>query len=137
MMIIIRGRARVELCPIKKKDQEKHYFCHRNSQLYKMYPDDLHRMTTYRYGKLIKQEEEVIVYPENSLIPDHPRGESYEFDKMAAELDEHKLMAPKSAFGGMNMMIKQANQIRTGLRPMLPMLIVCCVLAYAFLFGGH
>lgn len=133
MMIIIRGRARAELCPIKKKDQEKHYFCHRASQLYKVYPDDLHRMTIYRYGQLVKKEEEVLIFPENSLAPDHPRGESYEFDKCAAELDEHKLMAPKSTFGGLNLMIK----LRTGLKPLLPALIVVCVLAYSFIFGGN
>ena len=137
MMIIIRGRARAELCPIKRKDQEKHYFNHRASQLYKVYPDDLHRMTIYKYGQLVKKEEEVLIFPENSLKPDHPRGESYEFDKCAAELDEHKLMAPKSAFGGLNLMIKQANQVRTGLKPLLPALIVVCVLAYSFLFGGN
>lgn len=135
MLTIIRGRARVEVCAIKRKDQEKHYFEHRKSQLYKVYPDDLHRMTIYRYGVMQKREEEVIVYPENSLVPDHPRGESYDFDKCASELDEHKIMMPKSAFGGMNLMIKQANQMRKGLKPMLAPLIVVCVLAYAFLFG--
>lgn len=135
MMTIIRGRARVELCPIKRKDQEKHYFEHRKSQLYKVYPDDLHRMTIYKYGVMQKREEEVIVYAENSLIPDHPRGQSYDFDKCASELDEHKIMMPRSAFGGMNLMIKQANDLRKGIKPMLAPLIVVCVLAYAFLLG--
>lgn len=136
MMLIIRGRARAELCPIKKKDQEKHYFEHRKSQLYKVYPDEVHRMTIYKYGVMQKKEEEVLIFPENSLLPDHPRGESYDFDKCAAELDEHKIMMPKSSFGGLNLAIKQMNQTRKGLKPMLPIVIVCCVLAYAFLFGG-
>lgn len=135
MLTIIRGRARVEVCAIKRKDQEKHYFEHRKSQLYKVYPDDLHRMTIYKYGVMQKREEEVIVYPENSLVPDHPRGECYAFDKCASELDEHKIMMPRNTFGGMNLMIKQANQMRKGLKPMLAPLIVVCVLAYAFLFG--
>lgn len=135
MLTIIRGRARVEVCAIKRKDQEKHYFEHRKSQLYKVYPDDLHRMTIYKYGVMQKREEEVIVYPENSLVPDHPRGECYVFDKCASELDEHKIMMPRNTFGGMNLMIKQANQMRKGLKPMLAPLIVVCVLAYAFLFG--
>lgn len=136
MMLIIRGRARAELCPIKKKDQEKHYFEHRKSQLYKVYPDEVYRMTIYKYGIMQKKEEEVLVFPENSLLPDHPRGESYDFDKLAAELDEHKIMMPRSTFGGLNLAIKQMNQTRKGLKPMLPFLIVACVLAYAFLFGG-
>lgn len=135
MMMIIRGRARVELCPIRKKDQEKHYFEHRKSQLYKAYPDDLHRMTIYKYGVLQKKEEEVIVYPENSLMPDHPRGEAYDFDKCASELDMHKMMQPKSAFKGMNLYFKQANQASQSLKPLLAPLIVVCVLAYSFLLG--
>ena len=136
MMLIIRGRARAELCSIKKKDQEKHYFEHRKSQLYKLYPDEVHRMTIYKYGVMQKKEEEVLIYPENSLIPDHPRGESYVFDKLAAELDSHKIMMPKSPLGGLNLAIKQMNQTRKGLAPMLPIIIVAAVLAYAFLFGG-
>lgn len=135
MMLIIRGRARVELCGIKKKDQEKHYFDHRNSQLYKVYPSELHRMVIYKYGELQKKEEEVKVFPEGSLIPDHPRGESYDFDKLASELDEHKLMTPKSVFGRVNILIKQANEVRTSLKPLIFPLLAVCLIAYAFIFG--
>lgn len=135
MMIIIRGRARAELCPIKRKNQELHYFEHRKSQLYKAYPDDLHRMVVYKYGVLQKKEEEVICFPENSLVPDHPRGEAYDFDKCASELDEHKIMLPRSTFGGMNLALKQMNQAGKSLKPMLPVIIVSCVLLYAFIFG--
>lgn len=135
MMMIIRGRARVELCQIKRKDQEKHYFEHRASQLYKAYPDDLHRMTIYKYGKMQAKEEEVIVYPENSLVPDHPRGESYDFDKCASELDAHKIMQRKSSFKGFNVYFKEANKGMNSLKPMLGPIIVVCVLAYAFIFG--
>lgn len=136
MMLIIRGRARAELCGIRKKDQEKHYFEHRASQLYKLYPDEVHRMTIYKYGVMQKKEEEVLVYPENSLVPDHPRGEAYQFDKLASELDGHKIMLPKKSFGNLNLAIKQMNATRKSLAPMVPVIIVAAVLAYSFLFGG-
>lgn len=135
MMMIIRGRARVELCPIKKKDQEKHYFEHRKSQLYKAYPDDLHRMTIYKYGVMQGKEEEVIVYPENSLLPDHPRGEAYDFDKCASELDEHKIMQGRNGLKTASLFFRQANMASKSLKPMLGPIIVVCVLAYAFIFG--
>ncbi len=135
MIVIIRGRARAEICSIKKKDLEKHYFEHRKSQLYKVFPDDMHRMTIYKYGVMQKKEEEVIVYPENSLKPDHPQDQCYEFDVMASELAQHKLMLPKSTFGKINLMMKQINQTKKSLMPILPMMIVCLVVAYAFIFG--
>ena len=67
MKVYIIGRNRVEMCTVKPRDYDKHFFVTRG-QLYKMYPDNLMRTIRYEYG-VRRRDEEVIIYPENGVKP--------------------------------------------------------------------
>lgn len=90
MQVHIIGHNRAEICKIKNKDVEKHFFTSRR-MLFKVYADGLTRCRRTRYGRP-DTDEEIIIYKENAIVPYHPRQVSYLDWKICAEIDEHKKM---------------------------------------------
>ena len=96
MMVIIHGEDRSEYCKVAKKHKEKHFFETRN-QLYRVRPEGLARCKIDYFGE--KRTDEVIVYPENEIIPYQVKGGlEYKMDKFLMDLDNHKNMTGGSWF---------------------------------------
>lgn len=131
MMLIIIGSSRAEMVKVRKRDYDKHFLVSR-SQLYKIYPDGLERCFVYEHGRR-KADEEVIVYPENGIIPYHPRRQMYNMGKILSEIDNHKNCIGERhglfgnsvvAFGGMRSIWRE-------LAPIAPIVIAGIVLLWA------
>lgn len=136
MQVIIIGSDRAEICKVKVRDLEKHYFTTRG-QLYKVYPDGLTGLEIYDYTKNpdnpVKSFDEVIVYSENASIPYHPRRVSYDNDVLLYQIDQHKEMIGHGILSRGQLMFKQAANLWKALLPMLPMIVVGVILLWAFL----
>lgn len=136
MQIIIEGMNRTEFCKPKSQDVDSRRFYATRGQLYRAYPDQFTRMRIYEYG-VETGTDEVIVYQENSIHPRVIRGTNVDYEKMMADIDEHKIMSgpglvKKSPFGLLS------SRTISKLYTMGPMLLVGIVLLYAFLAnGGH
>ncbi len=135
MQIIIEGMNRTEFCKPNTKDVDSRRFYATRGQLYRAYPDQFTRMRIYEYG-VERGTDEVIFYQENSIHPRLIRGTNVDFEKMLADIDEHKIMSGpgyhKKSFGLLSS--KTISKLYT----MGPMLLVGIVLVYAFLAnGGH
>ena len=90
MKVYVIGRNRAEMCKIKNKDVEKHFFTSRK-MLFKVYADGLTRCRMTKYG-YSDGDEEIIMFKENAIIPYHPKNVCYDDWKICAEIDEHKKM---------------------------------------------
>lgn len=130
-IILIVGSNRAEFCKPKPKDVDnKHFFVTRN-QLYKVYPDMYVRVRRYWCGHQVATDE-MIVYPENGIRPDIQRGYPTNFDKLMADIDEHKMLnglSKRKSFGTMSSKVRSFKK-------MFPLILVGAVLAYAFITNG-
>ena len=131
MQVHIIGRNRAEMCRIKNRDTDKHYFMSRR-MLFSVYPDNLTRCIITKYGRW-KTDEEIIIYKENAIIPYHPKNGCFADWKICAEIDEHK----KLLIGKQSPLTLIANGYK-GLSKVIGgsgiALIMLGILAYAFLF---
>lgn len=75
MQVIIIGTKRAEICPIRRRNQDKQLFA-RKSQLYRIFPEDLIRCEIVKYGEHYGFDE-VIAYEENQTVPFNPRCANY------------------------------------------------------------
>lgn len=134
MMVIIIGANRAELYKVKANEQDKH-FIQSKGQLYKVYPDGLRRMRIYGADGKEKDSEEVLVYPENGIVPYKPTTTPYDADRILAEIDGHKEARGMGGLLGPTAYIKAGVDMWKQIRPILPMLIAVVVVAYAFVSG--
>lgn len=131
MQVHVIGRNRAEICKVKNKDVEKHFFSSRR-MLFKVYADGLTRCIVTKYGHW-KMDEEIIIYKENAIIPYHPKNVCYADWKICAEIDEHKKML-KYKQSPFFLIAKGYKDIKKAMGGSFVMLCVLGVLAYAFLF---
>lgn len=130
MQVIIIGKNRVEVCTVKKKDYNKHFFSTR-SQLYRVYPDSFVRMKIDYFGKF--SDEEVVIYPENSEIPlDNPNGIDYSGDAFLEDIHIHKEMSNGTWFKK-KLSFSNIGSIWDTLTKFAIPILVVGVLAYAFI----
>lgn len=90
MHVYIIGKNTARLGRIRKGELDKHFFASRG-QLYKVYPEAVARLHRTKYGVELDNEE-VIIYSENSTIPWKTNEVDYSADKVLSEIDEHKLV---------------------------------------------
>lgn len=131
MQVHIIGRNRAEICKVKNRDVDKHYFRSRN-MLFSVFPDNLTRCIITKYGRW-DNDEEIIIYKENAIIPYHPKNGCFADWKICAEIDEHKKLLPERT----SPLILIANGTK-GIGKMLSgsgvAIGLVAILAYAFLF---
>lgn len=130
MQVHIVGHNRAEICKIKNRDVEKHFFTSRR-MLFKVYADGLTRCKRTRYGRP-DTDEEIIIYKENAIIPYHPRQVSYLDWKICAEIDEHKKMLTVRQ-SPLTLISKGYKSIAKELSGGLTAVIMAGVLIYAFI----
>lgn len=130
-IVLIVGSNRAEFCKPKPKDVDnKHFFVTRN-QLYKVYPDMYTRVRHY-YCEVPVSTDEMIIYPENGIRPDIQRGAVTDFDKLMADIDEHKMLNGSSKRKNVGTLSSKVSSFKK----FFPMLLVGIVLAYAFITNG-
>lgn len=128
MKVYIIGRNRVEMCKVKPKDYDKHFFATRG-QLYKMYPDNLMRTIRYEYG-VRRKDEEIIVYPENGVKPLHPRNGDYNQARTMARVDLHRM--PNGAHKPRNI-LSMYKEAKNEIKAALPLLVVGVALLWSMI----
>lgn len=131
MQVIIIGRNRAEICKVKRRDEEKHFFESRK-MLMKVYADNLTRCKIYRYGHWDK-DEEIIIYKENAIVPYHPKNGCFADWKLCAEIDEHKNLIP-SKTSPLILIAKGYKGLSKALGGSMMGVCMLAILAYAFLF---
>lgn len=130
-IILIVGSNRAEFCKPKPKDVDtKHFFVTRN-QLYKVYPDMYTRVRRY-YCDVSVSTDEMIIYPENGIRPDIQRGAITDFDKLMADIDEHKMLNGSSKHKNVGTLSSKVSSFKK----FFPLLLAGIVLAYAFISNG-
>lgn len=131
MKIIILGTNRAEINEIKKKDYDKHFFKERN-QCYRIFPDGLTRMRIYKNG--VEQEsDEVIVFPENGIIPHQTRGLDYSEKALKGDIDLHKDAIHWGPFNRFKLWIDNGNSIYKAMSPYMALLIAVIIVVWAFI----
>lgn len=95
MRIYIKGCDSVEIIKLSGKNQNKH-FVKTAGQLYKIYPDGLHRCFIRREYLTIfskpEESDEVNIFNENARYPHYPvPGVSYDQESVLRDIDEHKI----------------------------------------------
>lgn len=95
MRIYVKGCDSVEIIKVTGKNQSKH-FLKTAAQLYKIYPDGLHRCyITRRYFTILSKPEEtdeVNFFDENRRYPHYPvAGVAYDQESVLRDIDEHKI----------------------------------------------
>lgn len=130
MQVHVIGHNRAEICKIKNKDVEKHFFTSRR-MLFKVYADGLTRCRRTRYG-YPDTDEEIIIYKENAIVPYHTKQVSYEDWKICAEIDEHKKMLTVRQ-SPLTLLSKGYRSIAKELGGATTALIIMGVLIYAFI----
>ena len=95
MRIYVKGCDSVEIIKVTGKNQSKH-FLKTAAQLYKIYPDGLHRCyITRRYFTILAKPEEtdeVNFFDENRRYPHYPvPGVAYDQESVLRDIDEHKI----------------------------------------------
>lgn len=133
MMLFVIGVNRAELIKVKRRDFNKHFLVTRG-QLYKIYPDGLSRCFVYDNGDRMG-DEEIIVYPENGIIPYHPRRQLYTMTKILSEIDNHKnCVSKKGIFGDSLAAIGSVRSVWREISFMVPMVVAGAILLYAMVF---
>ena len=100
MRIYIKGCDSIEIMRVTGKNQSKH-FIKTAAQLYKIYPDGLHRCYIERRYFVIfakqKETDEMNVFDENARYPHYPvPGVAYDQESVLRDIDEHKI----TGYGG-------------------------------------
>lgn len=131
MQVHIIGHNRAEICKIKNRDVEKHFFTSRR-MLFKVYADGLTRCLITKHGHNAG-DEEIIIYKENAIIPYHTRQVAYEDWKICAEIDEHKKML-KVRQSPLVLISKGYKSIKGAVGGSLVGVVMVGVLIYAFIF---
>lgn len=99
MQIAIIGNDFVNLCNVKKRNQNKIWFVLRKG-MYKAVPQEFTRKRMTKYGHVMATDE-CIIFKEGETMPYHPRDTtSYAFDDLLAEIDSEKLTYKKSHMFG-------------------------------------
>ena len=131
MMIIILGTNRAENTEIKVKDFDKHFFQARK-QAYRMFPDGLTRMRIFIDG--VEQEsEEVIVFPENGIIPHLTRGLDYSPGAIKSDIDFHKNATSTGIMDRFKLFASASSNIYSALAPYMALIITGVIVAWALL----
>lgn len=131
MQVHVIGRNRAEMCKVKNKDVEKHFFSSRR-MLFKVYADGLTRCIVTKYGHW-KMDEEIIVYKENAIVPYHPKNVCYADWKICAEIDEHKKML-KIRQSPLILIAKGYKDLKKALGGSVVTIGILAILAYALFF---
>lgn len=129
MQIHIIGHNRAELCKIKNRDVEKHFFTSRR-MLFKVYADGLTRCIRTEHGHK-KSDEEIIIFKENAIKPYHPRRVAYDDWKICAEIDEHKKMLTVRQ-SPLSLISKSYKSLKKEMGGVMTAVIMAGVLVYAF-----
>lgn len=134
MKIIILGTNRAEVNTIKAKDFDKHFFRRRN-QAYRVFPDGLTRMRIYIDG--VEQEsDEVLVYPENGIVPHITRGLDYSPFAIKTDMDMHKNLGGTGGFlNRFKLFMDTGGSIYRALAPYLALIVGGLILAWALITG--
>lgn len=131
MQVHIIGHNRAEMCKIKNRDVEKHFFTSRR-MLFKVYADGLTRCRRTRYGHP-DTDEEIIIYKENAIVPYRPRQVSYLDWKICAEIDEHKKML-KVRQSPLTLIAKGYRSLSKEIGGSITAIVMLGVIIYAFVF---
>lgn len=132
MQVIICGNNRIEPCKVPSKQYERHFYLTRD-QLYKIYPDGLTRMTVTKYGHKAN-DDEVIFYKENAIVPHLERNQSYEMAKILSEIDEHKLMKGENK-NIRGLAIKNVMSTWKQMLPIVPFILLGVIVLYSVVFS--
>ena len=131
MKIIILGTNRAEINNIKVKDFDKHFFSARK-QAYRVFPDGLTRIRIYKDG--VEQEsDEVIVYPENGIIPHVTRGLDYSPMAIKSDMDFHRNATSEGFLNRFKLFIDNGSSIYKSLAPYMALIVTGLIVAWAFL----
>lgn len=131
MRVIIIGWNRAEDTKIKDKDFDKHFFQERK-QCYRIFPDGLTRMRIFKDG--VEQEsDEVIVFPENGIIPHLTRGLDYSPEAIKSDIDFHKNATATGFMNRFKLFINASSSIYWGVAPYLGLIITGIIVGCAFL----
>lgn len=136
MLAYIIGRNRVVIGKVSLRDWEKYHWYLSGSQLYRMYPDQMVRVVRTKYGHPIK-DEEGMQWPENGLIPYHPRGhhirneegelvldlQYYTLSKQLSDIREHMLMVPGTKKVRIGDMVAKNRGLFKELKPWIPLIV--------------
>lgn len=99
MQITIVGNDFVNICNVKKRNQNKIWFVLRKG-MYKCVPQEFTRKRMTKFGHVMTTDE-CIIFKEGDTMPYHPQGTtSYAFDDLLAEIDSEKLTYKKSHLFG-------------------------------------
>lgn len=131
MRVIIFGTNRCESTVVKQKDYDKHFFQARH-QCYRMFPDGLTRMRVIVDG-VEKEKDEVIVYPENGIVPHITRGLDYSPGAIKSDIDFHKNATGTSFMNRFKLFVNTSNSIYQGIAPYAAMIVAGIIVLWAFL----
>ena len=131
MKVIILGLNRAEITNIKVKDFDKHFFQERK-QCYRIFPDGLTRMKVYKDG-VEDESDEVIVYPENGIIPHMTRGLDYSPEAIKSDIDFHKNATGTGFMNRFKLFVNATSTIYGGIAPYLALIITGAIVLWALL----
>ena len=131
MKVIIFGTDRCEITEIKRKDFDKHFFQERK-QCYRIFPDGLTKMRIWIDG-VEQDSDEVIVYPENGIVPHVTRGLDYGPGAIKSDIDFHKNATSTSFLGRFNLFVNAGQNIYAGIAPYLALIVTGIIVAWALL----
>ena len=131
MKVIILGLNRAEITNIKVKDFDKQFFQERK-QCYRIFPDGLTRMKVYKDG-VEDESDEVIVYPENGIIPHVTRGLDYSPEAIKSDIDFHKNATGTGFMNRFKLFVNATGTIYGGLAPYLALIITGAIVLWALL----
>ena len=133
MQLLIIGQNRTKIFKVKPADYNKHFVA-TDGMVYKTYPDGLTRCVRTEYGHKVN-DEEIIVYAENAIVPYHPRKQCYAFNKILSEIDEHKMADPKPRQSVLRLLVTHSGEFRRAWAAYGTFIIVGVIVIYALVFS--
>lgn len=131
MKVIILGTNRAEITEIKAKDFDKHFFQERK-QCYRIFPDGLTKMRIWQDGVEVDSDE-VIIFPENGIVPHVTRDLDYSPSAIKSDIDFHKNATPQGFLNRFNLFVNAGQTIWTGIAPYIALIITGLIVAWALL----
>lgn len=89
VLVILEGKNHTECCKIDDNTMAKKRFYSKDEMMYRVFPEQLTRLRTYRYGEDMGTEA-CIVYQVNCIHAQQERGYKVHHDLLMAEMDEYK-----------------------------------------------
>lgn len=131
MKVILFGTNRCECTEIKRRDFDKHFFQARK-QCYRIFPDNLTRMRIIVDG--VEQEmDEVIVYPENGIVPHVTRGLDCSPGAIKTDIDFHKNATSAGFVNRFKLFVDAGGSIYNGIAPYAALIVGGLIVLWAFL----